>query len=521
MAIKLDIISLAVDADMNPVVKEFRKDKIVIGRGKNVDLNLEKDDVSSKHATIYVNDDNTLSIEDMGSLNGTTVGDTKIQAQKKYTLKQKDRIMIGDYLIKASFIEDELVENELGENELGEDELVEEEFLEEKITEETSRGKNLESLDVLEKRANANTNNNANNNAEDITNTTNEMIEDYELENILSNSDILTEDIPTIDDNIFELEDDFSKEELFSDDLEDKAKDYETTNTTKEENILSSQEKLVLEDKKEINILNNKNNNKDNNKDASKENLTNINNNDGVFLIISGTANDDISDINLEAIKLLTLKGQCKRFGVAIPDVLITLNEEKAITDNNGFFKFDNIEENSPIAIKAEKSGYIFKNKNIPTTLAEDSSIIFEGIKTCHITGKIIYKGKGLEGVEITNNLGKNVITSKDGSFFIKDIEEGRNYTIKPLKENFIFDFDDTQRTLKEDTTFVINATKLISISGYIKYKGVPIADVIVDAGELGKTITDKNGFYEFKNIKEGTQYSLKAYKEGFKFQKA
>ena len=95
------------------------------------------------------------------------------------------------------------------------------------------------------------------------------------------------------------------------------------------------------------------------------------------------------------------------------------------------------------------------------------------------------------------------------------------NYFIKPEKENYIFDIEPEERTLKEDATFIINATKLITISGYIKYKGVPIENVIIDAGELGKTLTDKNGYYEFKNIKEGTQYSIKAYKEGFKFQKA
>ena len=107
MTIKLDIISLAVDADMNPVVKEFAKDKIVIGRGKNVDLNLDADDISSKHAIIYVNDDGTLEIEDLGSLNGTSVGDKRISPHERFQIGKKDRIMIGDYLIKASFIKDE------------------------------------------------------------------------------------------------------------------------------------------------------------------------------------------------------------------------------------------------------------------------------------------------------------------------------------------------------------------------------------------------------------------------------
>lgn len=569
MTIKLDIISLAVDADMNPVVKEFAKDKIVIGRGKNVDLNLDADDISSKHAIIYVNDDGTLEIEDLGSLNGTSVGDKRISPHERFQIGKKDRIMIGDYLIKASFIKDEKEseveaqdvkentkkvskkdtktqakqkenikeESKPQENEVKLQEEVKEEIKEEETSDNTNvqneqeKIEDLENSDDAEKISleeileDATVLNNEDKNQDEIfpeesiiddeeaTSISNEMIEDLEMENIIGNESLLEENQDESYDNIFELDEDLfdEKNEASSDSkniIVNEAKE------SQEEIILESQKKLIEEDNKEISEISNNSNSAINTSNNTQQNSDS-------FLIISGTANENIFDINLEAIKLLTLEGQCKRFGVAIPDVIVTFNEEKAITDNNGRFKFTDIEENTPVTLHAEKSGYAFELKNSITSLTDNTQVIFEGIKTCYISGKILYKGKGLEGVLITNNLGKNVLTSQDGSFCIKDIKEGMNYFIKPEKENYIFDIEPEERTLKEDATFIINATKLITISGYIKYKGVPIENVIIDAGELGKTLTDKNGYYEFKNIKEGTQYSIKAYKEGFKFQKA
>jgi pSer/pThr/pTyr-binding forkhead associated (FHA) protein len=70
--------------------------EIVIGRSSDLDMVLVEDMVSRKHAKI-VTDDHTVSIQDLGSTNGTFVNGEKI---RKVELKDGDRILIGTSIIK-------------------------------------------------------------------------------------------------------------------------------------------------------------------------------------------------------------------------------------------------------------------------------------------------------------------------------------------------------------------------------------------------------------------------------------
>jgi pSer/pThr/pTyr-binding forkhead associated (FHA) protein len=70
--------------------------EIVIGRSSDLDMVLVEDMVSRKHAKILT-DDRTVSIQDLGSTNGTFVNGEKI---RKVELKDGDRILIGTSIIK-------------------------------------------------------------------------------------------------------------------------------------------------------------------------------------------------------------------------------------------------------------------------------------------------------------------------------------------------------------------------------------------------------------------------------------
>jgi len=70
--------------------------EIVIGRSSDLDMVLVEDMVSRKHAKI-ITDDKTVSIQDLGSTNGTFVNGEKI---RKVELKDGDRILIGTSIIK-------------------------------------------------------------------------------------------------------------------------------------------------------------------------------------------------------------------------------------------------------------------------------------------------------------------------------------------------------------------------------------------------------------------------------------
>ena len=71
--------------------------QIVIGRSSELDMVLVEDMVSRKHARITVNGSGQISIEDLGSTNGTFVNGEKV---KQSTLKEGDRILIGTSILK-------------------------------------------------------------------------------------------------------------------------------------------------------------------------------------------------------------------------------------------------------------------------------------------------------------------------------------------------------------------------------------------------------------------------------------
>ena len=71
--------------------------QIVIGRSSELDMVLVEDMVSRKHARISVNGAGHISIEDLGSTNGTFVNGEKV---KQAMLKEGDRILIGTSILK-------------------------------------------------------------------------------------------------------------------------------------------------------------------------------------------------------------------------------------------------------------------------------------------------------------------------------------------------------------------------------------------------------------------------------------
>jgi pSer/pThr/pTyr-binding forkhead associated (FHA) protein len=78
--------------------------EIVIGRSSELDMVLVEDMVSRKHAKITT-DEKVVSIQDLGSTNGTFVNGEKI---RKVDLKDGDRILIGTSIIKLVYTDGEL-----------------------------------------------------------------------------------------------------------------------------------------------------------------------------------------------------------------------------------------------------------------------------------------------------------------------------------------------------------------------------------------------------------------------------
>lgn len=71
--------------------------EIIIGRSSELDMVLVEEMVSRRHARIQLQD-GVITIEDLGSTNGTFVNGEKIQ---KGTLREGDRILIGTSILKV------------------------------------------------------------------------------------------------------------------------------------------------------------------------------------------------------------------------------------------------------------------------------------------------------------------------------------------------------------------------------------------------------------------------------------
>jgi pSer/pThr/pTyr-binding forkhead associated (FHA) protein len=75
--------------------------EIIIGRSSDLDMVLVEDMVSRKHAKITT-DEHVVTIQDLGSTNGTFVNGEKV---RKADLKDGDRILIGTSIIKIVFVD--------------------------------------------------------------------------------------------------------------------------------------------------------------------------------------------------------------------------------------------------------------------------------------------------------------------------------------------------------------------------------------------------------------------------------
>src|SRR3982751_1001785 len=75
--------------------------EVIVGRSSELDMVLVEDMVSRKHAKITT-DEHVVTIQDLGSTNGTFVNGEKV---RKADLKDGDRILIGTSIIKIVFVD--------------------------------------------------------------------------------------------------------------------------------------------------------------------------------------------------------------------------------------------------------------------------------------------------------------------------------------------------------------------------------------------------------------------------------
>lgn len=142
----------------------------------------------------------------------------------------------------------------------------------------------------------------------------------------------------------------------------------------------------------------------------------------------------------------------------------------------------------------------------------------FEALKICKVSGKVLNKGLGLSGVQVTLNANSPIFTNEDGFFEIGNIEEDSRVRISFLKAGYLLEPREINLAVADDKLIEIEAKKLVTIKGKVANKGSPVADAIVTAKGIGETKTDADGVYEFKDVIEDTKLDISVSKSGFKF---
>lgn len=88
---------LVVGGDLNGTIFDLEDGEVTVGRSPDCSIPLEFQGISRKHFKIVVHND-TASIQDTGSSNGTFVNNTKIQGEQE--LSKGDMVKIGSIALK-------------------------------------------------------------------------------------------------------------------------------------------------------------------------------------------------------------------------------------------------------------------------------------------------------------------------------------------------------------------------------------------------------------------------------------
>lgn len=189
--------------------------------------------------------------------------------------------------------------------------------------------------------------------------------------------------------------------------------------------------------------------------------------------------------------------------------------------NNNTEVHSSNLVESANIQQSKAESKEERPKSSISTQVAENEDFIevnFDALKIFKVSGKVLNKGLGLSGVQVTLNENSPVFTNEDGFFEIPNIEEDSQVKISFLKTGYVLEPREVNLAISDDKLIEIEARKLITVRGKVANKGVPVSDALVSAKGIGETKTDTNGIYEFKEVVEGTKLDISVSKVGFKF---
>ncbi|NLF24255.1 MAG: FHA domain-containing protein [Deltaproteobacteria bacterium] len=508
MSLQVIIMSLDFESDTPSITKTFQKDEVIIGRSPACDIQLAQSVVSSQHLKLRVRPhpetgQEQLFAVDLGSLNGTLVEEFPLSPLVEREVQPSERIFIGNYLIKP------MLTDEVGDTleSAGEDVVGRlADYSQDKDEAQTAAAAEKEETDL-----------------EEVTEFDEPVFAPQREGRILGRKESVKEQ-PSLEDSSDALDQEYQhgdKEALLEtpehgDLLKRKWKFGERKEAEeKEQEIEEMQEERQS-------ALSGTGLEKESDFKAPERGRTDWSSkvtSQHAAAVEGEVAEDQVTEIHFDAVMLFSLGGVVTHHGRPLEGVEVdggVFGSQQ--TGPDGRFCFDDIEESTPYELRVSKTDHVFKAENLKGVVQQDIHLQVEAQRLFSLSGRVVVNGDGLAGVKIeAGELGTSH-TDENGYYCFAGVVEGSPYSLKAVKKDYIFECDDADGDVHENTIVNISAIRVFTISGVIKHHGVPLAGVEVDGGLIGRTVTDENGRYEFRNVPDGTKYRLTVRKEGYKF---
>ena len=241
---------------------------------------------------------------------------------------------------------------------------------------------------------------------------------------------------------------------------------------------------------------------------------------------------------NFTVVPLYSLGGRVvNEAGSPITGIVIRLmytqntatNEMTTTSDADGSYSFTNLRADGNYMVMPSQTYYTF-NPGFRTfnNLTGDTTTDFVGtVSRYSISGKIIDNfGMGISGVRIELR-GSDLITTTDadGNYSFENVLYAGVYGVTPISS--VYNFSPNVQYIYSinknysNVIFSASISNTYLITGVaLDTKGNPLGNVLmtISGSTPSSTLTDANGFYTFRNLPAGDNYTITAQKKGYLF---
>ncbi len=407
MSLRISIKSSNLES-FRPVVKDYNKTEVVIGRHSSNDFVLDQEGVSERHLRIRTTGSDSdgskrIFVTDLGSASGVLVGDSKIKAYKEVEISAEDEVKIGEFTLCPSLYRSSSQDSSKffakSKKKTG-------------FFKQAPKAKEKEPIKVIK------------------------VAED---KGKVKGSGLIKKVANGLDVSIAEnTSSKLSLANVF------KSAGSSTTGTSSPEQT----EPVTSQKSQSIKLVDSPEPKAEKAKplEVSK---TFVEKSQPVVSSLSSTKSgeslhrigtSDILDFDFEAKALVALKGQIVHRGSPLEGVTVDAGiHGKAVTGENGSFNLGDFPEATPFKISVSKNGYNFACQNPEGELNPSNKIEFVATKLLNVSGRVSHKGQGISGVEIDCGRFGKVVTDDSGRYTIRDIPEETEINLEAKKDGFQF----------------------------------------------------------------------------------